>query len=124
MGNRKTIEFDKNKLYVQIACYENNNRIYIGLNTKDDYYCDLTINLDREIISEEYVYIDSLATEIGLVDVMKEKGLIKDVIGTINYNMGEYQYAKIDIEKLKEFDEQGYTEYLKSIEKNDIEIEM
>ena len=32
-------------LYLTIASYQNNNRIYIGVETEEELYADVTINL-------------------------------------------------------------------------------
>ena len=84
--------FNNEELYLRISKYRNNNRIYIGIETKDEPYADLTINLpDMMISSREYVFVSGDISE-ELKDFLKEKGLILDTFGTYQYN-----YAQGDV---------------------------
>ena len=84
--------FNNEELYLRISKYRNNNRIYIGIETKDEPYADLIINLpDMMIPSREYVFVSGDISE-ELKDFLKEKGLILDTFGTYQYN-----YAQGDV---------------------------
>ena len=47
--------FNNEELFLRIAKYSNNNRIYLGIDTKDEPYADITINLpDLMVPSKEF----------------------------------------------------------------------
>ena len=106
--------YNNEELYVRIAKYSNNKRIYIGLETKEEPYADLTINLaDMMIPSREYVFLSGDISE-ELKDFLKEKGLILDTFGTFQYNYGRYDMVEISFDKLKELNPKEFKENFRS----------
>ena len=56
--NKSIGVFNDEELYLRISKYNNNKRIYIGLETKEEPYADLTINLPELMIpSREFVFV-------------------------------------------------------------------
>ncbi len=113
--------FNNEELYLRISKYRNNNRIYIGIETKEEPYADLTINLpDMMIPSREYVFVSGDISE-ELKDFLKEKGLILDTFGTYHYNYGRYDMVEISFEKLKELNPKEFKENFRS-RSHDLEL--
>ena len=113
--------FDGDELYLRISKYRNNNRIYIGIETKEEPYADLTINLpDMMIPSREYVFVSGDISE-ELKDFLKEKGLILDTFGTYQYNYGRYDMVEINFEKLKELNPKEFKDNFRS-RSHDLEL--
>ena len=113
-------------LYLTIASYQNNNRIYIGVETEEELYADVTINLsDMYLLDDDYIFVNGDMTK-DLRNFLEEKNIIGETFTTIQYNMGRYDMAKVDFNVLKEYDPKGFKEYEKhngSVNK-DMEVEL
>lgn len=108
-------------LYLRIASYQNNGRIFIGIDTEEESYSDLTINLsDAMLPDDDYIFINGDMTN-ELRSFLEEKNIIGDVFTTIQYNMGRYDMVKVDFDVLKEYDPEGFNKYIK---KDDKELDM
>ena len=107
--------FNNEELYLVVASYRNNNRIYLAVENKDeDLYADITINLpDMALPSNDYIFVNADMTK-GLRNFLEEKGIIGDTLETYQYNMGRYDMARIDRKLLREYNPEGF----KEIEKN------
>ena len=118
---RKSIgKFQGDELYLEVSSYTN-KRIFIGLNTKEEPYADITINLaDMMLPSKHCVFMNGDISN-DLRDFLQEKGIITDSLGMYQYNMGRYEMAVVDFGKLKELDPQGFKEYEK-YKSNDLEL--
>jgi hypothetical protein len=118
--------FKGDNLYLKIASYQNNNRIYIGVETEEELYADVTINLsDMMLLDDDYIFVNSDMTR-DLRNFLEEKQIIGETFTTIQYNMGRYDIAKVDFDILKEYDPKGFNEYEKvnkSVNK-DMEVEL
>ena len=113
-------------LYLTIASYQNNNRIYIGVETEDELYADVTINLsDMYLLNNDYIFVNDDMSK-DLRNFLEEKNIIGETFTTIQYNMGRYDMAKVDFNILKEYDSKGFNEYKKYNESvnKDIEVEL
>lgn len=112
----KTFEFNFfNKKYdmcFYLAKYNIDNSIYIGINfyNKEDKCCelwnDLTIFLDstytNDILKDNEIYINNdLSNE--LKNKLIELGFIKLLNKKVYQGFGEYEKAKINIDKIKEY---------------------
>lgn len=105
--------FKGDNLYLTIASYQNNNRIYIDIETEEELYADVTINLsDAHLLDDDYIFVNSDMTE-DLRDFLEEKNIIGETFSTFQYNMGKYDMVKIDFDILKEYDSEGFKEYEK-----------
>lgn len=113
-------------LYLTIASYQNNNRIYIGVETEEELYADVTINLsDMYLLDDDYIFVNGDMTK-DLRNFLEEKNIIGETFTTIQYNMGRYDMAKVDFNILKEYDLKGFKEYEKYNESvnKDMEVEL
>lgn len=119
--NKKSIgNYNGEDLYLVIAKYQNNGRTYLGLETQDgEPFADITINLsDLEIVNNNFVFLSGdLSNE--LKEFLIDNEIIDYPIDKMQYNMGRYDLTMIDINKLKEYDIDGYNN---SFEDNDIEM--
>ena len=114
----KKLKFGDEVLYFKINTYLHNNRLAVSCYTQDDEpFSDITINLPdtfHNYIDE--AFIDPINKDCGLYQVLIDKGIIKEVIKeNVQYNMGHYDLVRFNLDKLKEYDPKGYTEYLNTI---------
>lgn len=113
-------KYNNEDLYLIIASYRNNNRIYLAVETKDELYADITINLsDMMLPDADYIFVNG-DTSKELRNWLEEKNIISEPLETYQYNMGRYDMVKVDFDILKEYDPDGFAEY----EKNSDEIEL
>ncbi|MCI9286434.1 MAG: DUF4313 domain-containing protein [Clostridia bacterium] len=119
---KKTLKFGKEKLFLQVTQYINNGNLAILAYTEEEPYGDITTNLSEHWVDEDEGFIDGLTKDSGLEEKLIEEGIIKEITSTVNYNMGKYDLAVFDMEKLKEYDPKGIEEYKKSLE-NEEELE-
>lgn len=113
-------------LYLTIASYRNNNRIYIGVETEEELYADVTINLsDMMLLDDDYIFVNGDMTR-DLRNFLEEKQIVGEIFTTIQYNMGRYDMAKVDFDILKEYDPKGFNEFEKYNESvnKDMEVEL
>ena len=116
MKNRKTLKFKNEKLYISVFKYENNGRLAILADTEEEPYGDITINLSGYSVDEEEGFINSITKDSGLEQKLIEEGIIKEIITTVKYNMGQYDFVVFDMEKLKEYDPEGMQKYQEQFE--------
>jgi len=114
--DRKFLKFKNKELYLQVGQYKNNGNIAIVAYTKDDFYGDITINLSGYSIDENEGFIKPINKDSGLEKILIKNGIIKEVISTVNYNMGKYDMVDFNLEKLKEYDSLGVGKYLQNKE--------
>ena len=113
--------YNGDSLYLTIASYQNNGRIYLAVETEDELYADITINLsDMMLPDDNYIFVNGDMTR-ELRDFLEEKGIIGETIETYQYNMGKYDMVQVDFDVLKEYDSYGFKEYEK-INSEDIEL--
>lgn len=115
MENKKPFIFNGQELFFNIGTY-NNNRLAITCDTIEEPYSDITINLPNifiDMINE--AHLDPTIKSVGLQDALLEMGIIEKVISSDKYNMGIYDFAKFNFEKLKEYDPKGFEQFIKNI---------
>ena len=114
-------KFKGDNLYLTVASYQNNKRIYVGVDTEEESYADLTINLtDLMIPDEDYIFVNGDMTR-DLRNFLEEKGIISEAIETYQYNMGKYDMVQVNFDLLKKYDPDGFKEFEKN-KSDDIEI--
>ena len=123
MDKRKTFKFKGYDLYLDVATYLNNGRIYIGARDKDEPYGDVTINLTDTFINDDECFINSYTKSGGLEDKLIKLGVIKKIIRPMKYNMGTYDWVQLDLDKLKEYDPKGVDKYLNPVDE-DIDLKI
>ena len=117
--DRKSLKFKNEELFLEVGQYRNNGNIAIIAYTKDELYGNITINLSGYSIDENEGFIQPINKDLGLENALIKKGIIKEVIATVNYNMGMYDMVVFDVEKLKEYDPLGVAKYQQNIEKEE-----
>lgn len=118
---RKILNFKEKELLLQVTQYKNNGNLAILAFTGKELFGDITINLSGYSIDEEEGFINSITKDSGLERELIKKGIIKEVITTVDYNMGRYDMVVFNLEKLKEYDPSGVENYQKL---NEIEEEL
>lgn len=116
---RKKLKFKDNNLFIQVEQYQNNGNLAILAYTEDELYGDITINLQGYSIDEDEGIINAITKDSGLEQKLIEEGIIKEVITTVKYNMGKYDFVVFDMEKLKEYDPKGIEKYQQSFEEEE-----
>ena len=113
--------YNGQNLYLTIASYRNNNRIYLAVETEEDLYADITINLsDMMIPDDNYIFVNGDMTK-ELRTFLEKNKIIGETIETYQYNMGRYDMVEVDFDLLKEYDPEGFNEFSKSKE-DDMEL--
>ena len=105
-------KFDKEDLYLTIANYRNNGRIYMAVeNGEEELYADITVNLtDMLLPGDDYVFVNNDMTK-ELRSFLEEKNIIGETLYSNPYNMGQYDMVKVDFNLLKEYDPDGFEKY-------------
>ena len=108
----KFIKYNSQDLRLIVSNYYNNKRLYLGLERKDyEDYCDVTHNLDLlSNLGKDIVYLDSSLSK-QLKSLLKRKGIIEEIVGEMPYNLGMYEIAKVNLEKIKEYDKDGFKSF-------------
>lgn len=119
---KKTLKFKEDELFLEVTQYRSNGNLALLAYTKEELYGDITINLPGFSVDEDEGIINSITKDSGLEQKLIEKGIIKEVITEVKYNMGRYDFVVFDMEKLKEYDPIGMKKYQESIEEEE-EIE-
>lgn len=120
--NKKILKFKKRELFLEVSPYLNGGNLAILAYTKEDIYGDITINLNGYSVDKDEGFINSITKDSGLEKKLINEGIIKEVITTVNHNMGKYDFVSFDMEKLKEYDPKGTKKYLNEKE-NEEEFE-
>ena len=105
-------KFDNQDMFLTIANYRNNGRIYIALENEDnDLYADVTINLsDMLLPDDDYIFVNNDMTR-ELRNFLEEKKIIGETVFTNKYNMGHYDMVQVDFDLLKEYDPEGFEKF-------------
>ena len=119
---RKTLKFKDENLFLEVSQYRNNGRIAILAYTEEEPYSDITINLPGMCIEEYEGAINLLAKSCGVEKVLIKKGIIKEVYGTVKYNMGTYDIVAFNVEELKKYDPKGIKEYEEMLQQDEEEM--
>lgn len=107
-------------LELNVLNYTNNSRIAVSL-VGEEGYDVVTINLsDLPICTTSDAFINADINRINsmgfnFIDILKDLGIIEKSYGTVNYNYGNYEYVKFDLDKIKEYDEIGVEKYKNEI---------
>lgn len=105
--------------YLKIGEYKCNHRLYLGLNTDEESFNDITINLpEYSLYERDNVFINGdMSTEVK--NQLNEYGILAEYLYTVKYNMGKYDCYRVDLEKLKHYDPDGYEKYIIDIDKDE-----
>lgn len=74
---------------------------------------DITINLEDSYIDEGKVFLDPFILKNGFINVLKKYRIIREITGLNFYNYIEVPIAKLNMGKLREFDNLGVKNHLK-----------
>lgn len=116
---KKILKFKGEELFFKISQYRDNGNLAVLAYTKEEPYGNITINLSGYWLEDDEGFIAPIIKDFGLEDKLIKKGIIKEIKSTVKYNMGEYDWAVFDMEKLKEYDSVGMEEYKKLVEKEE-----
>lgn len=108
---RKNLKFKNHNLYLMVSSYLN-GRLAILCETKNEPYCDITVNLaDVPLMDDSYGFIDELAKDCGLEKALIDNKIISHVLHPVQYNYGRYDLVQFNLEKLKEYDPLGFSAF-------------
>lgn len=106
----KKVKFN-NKLYnIKVYTYSN-GRIRLRYENKSESH-EITINLEDSYIDDGKVFLDPFILKNGFTHVLKKYRIIKDITGMGFYNYIEIPIAKLNMGKLREFDNYGVKKHL------------
>ena len=111
----KKVKSEHGDLDLKIYNYDSNGRLAILLYKEDgELYSDLTINLHDMIINstgEAYLSSDMQSLSKKIIDDLKKDGVIEKSMGFYKYNYGEYELVRFNLDKLKEYDPDGFEKF-------------
>jgi len=111
---RKSIKYKSMSLYLGLDRYSNNGRLAIFIQDKDeDYLGDVTINLPNiQLPNNKLVAISDSCRNSKIERALIEAGVIKEIAYTVEYNYQKYDIAELNVEVLKEYDPEGYKDFV------------
>lgn len=116
---RKTLKFKGKDLLIQVSQYRNNGNLAILSYMEEEPYSNITINLPGMLLDYDEGFIDSIAKTCGLEKKLIKEGIIKEVYGSFQYNLGRYDRVTFNMEKLKEYDPKGIKEYEQDLDEEE-----
>ena len=114
------VKYNGKDLFLTISKYSVNDRLYIGLVTKDgELWDDLTINLVDALATDSTIFIND-SIQKDLKKKLYQTGVFVDMFLNQPYNMGNYDVVFVNEEKLKEYIEQYKIEIWETEEDRDL----
>lgn len=109
------IIYNKKVLNLIALTYQNNGRIYLGLETEDgELYADITINLSNLYNDDEKIIYINKDIEEELKNTLKKEGVISDTIQNVEYNNETYEMAFSQIKEIyNEYEKKQRSERIK-----------
>ena len=100
-----------------VRSYADNDRLCLMLENEDGY-CAITTNISPlPTKNKEYVFINDLCKHSGLEELLINEGILTR-IDAIPFNYEVLDFVKVDLDKIKEYDPNGFKEFLSYQEKN------
>ena len=111
----KSFKIGENSYILKVANYVSNGSLYLGLDiiyNQDLYesYSDISINLDI-VTKNNYIFLTN-DLSIEMKKELEKINLIKILDRKMPYNMGLYDIAEVNMEKVKELNKEGYEKYI------------
>lgn len=111
----KSFKIGENSYILKVANYVSNGSLYLGLDIiydQDLYesYSDISINLDI-VTKNNYIFLTN-DLSIEMKKELEKINLIKILDRKMPYNMGLYDIAEVNMEKVKELNKEGYEKYI------------
>ena len=106
--------------------YQNNNRLYLGLETEDELFSDITINLPEYPLTDDTIFVSGDMTK-EVKQQIEKCGILSNYLYSVQYNMGNYDCYSISLEKLKYYDPKGFEKIglkLDEVKDQDYEIKI
>ena len=99
---------EKYDCYLNIDRYQYNNRLYLGLETDEELFCDITINLpELSLDGDGTIFLnDDLPREVR--EQLEKNGILSNYLYSVNYNYGRYDCYSVNLDKLKYYDPIGF----------------
>lgn len=122
MENVKTVpfkwEFGEEIISLTVGNYAHGENLYIGMiNHGEDGpepFADMTVNLPAYSLKPNEAFLSGDLSSKDLLAFIKENKLGKVLPYTVQQGYGRYTAVAFDLEKLKEFDEKGVSDFKKS----------
>lgn len=125
---KKILAKKEEEYFLQVSSYKNNNRLCISISDHAvddfrediDFLLDVTINVSELTIDKiNQVYLsNNIPDEIK--NTLFDKGIISRTINTIEYNLDKLQLVEVNLDILREYDEDGVQSFLKLNNENDL----
>lgn len=114
---RKTIKLKGKKYKIGVYTY-NNNRIRIRYENSKECH-DITLNLEDVYLDKGKVFLDPVIKSNGLLKVLRKERIIRDIIGSINYNYVDIPVAILNMGILRQYDYDGVSRHLDKVATNE-----
>lgn len=125
MKREPLLNYQSEDLYLTIANYSNNGRLYMRLETLDgEMFDDITVNLtDVPDLAKDEVFLNKTIDD-NLKQQLIKSGLISDMNIKMLYNLGMYSLVSVNLEKLKEYDEKAFNAFEKYYNEKNLKKEI
>lgn len=112
---RRTIKFNGEEIYLKVGRYKENNRLAIQAYTKDESFCDVSVNLSKyDLDIDTLIAIDGDCKMSGFEEKLIEENIIDSILFKVPYNYGIYDIAFLNLDRLFEYDPEGCSKHLYS----------
>lgn len=116
MYKQKRIKYKGANYYLNVFNYKN-QRIGLRLENKNNYY-DISINLSNCYLEDGSIFLNpDIRSNTTLYKLLRKCGVIKDIKAVIMYDYTPIPITKINLNTLKDYDNEGVMNYILS--KND-----
>lgn len=114
MAKTKTLSYDweygHEELYLKVNSYLSGNNLYIGLESDEGSFADLTVNLPDQRLAPNETFVSGDFAE-SKIEFIKKHELGEILPETVPSGFCIYQKVAFDLEKLAMFDLEGIKEY-------------
>ena len=104
---------------MSIGRYQYNNRLYLGLETEEELFSDITINLpEYSLVEDSTIFVSGDMTK-EVKNQLEKCGILSNYLYSVDYNMGNYDCYSINLDKLKHYDPVGFEDSGLELNKTD-----
>ena len=112
---QKKINYNK-KLYRLIVSTYSNGRICLELENNTSIY-EITTDLPDVYCLDNLVFLNYNIVSNGILNILKKLKIVDKVVSTFHYDYAEIPIAKLNIGKIRKYDNNGVNQHLNKSQK-------